>query len=109
MGEERFSDARVFIDGNEVGNLEDVTETFDMDYPPECGSYIPFSWLRDEFSFEIMMRKKDRNLLAYGWRAKGPVRKRTLHKQHEAVSKIAFGKMEAEWLKKVQEDAGHDA
>ena len=61
-------------------NLGDV-QTFD-DTDTQCDS-VTWSNIRsmDDFTFTIAgVTRKLRNLLAYGWKAKGPVRKRVLMK-----------------------------
>lgn len=71
----------VLLMGNTPVRVADIKEYVD-DTPPECATYIPFSWMREMlFSCTFApISKKTKNLLVYGWRATGPVRKRLLRK-----------------------------
>lgn len=71
----------VLMMGDVPVRVTDIKEYVD-DTPPECAPYIPFSWVR-EVSLNCtfaQVGKKTKNLLVYGWRATGPVRKRLLRK-----------------------------
>lgn len=72
-------DGCVLLMGDTPVQITDIEEYVD-DTPPECAPYIPLSWTR-EMSFSCTfapISKKTKNLLVYGWRATGPVRKRLL-------------------------------
>lgn len=66
----------------EVTEFTDTTATWD-EAPPECGHYIPDSWWRGEWSGTIELTRsfmRTMMRMVYGWRTKGPIRKRALQK-----------------------------
>lgn len=71
----------VLLMGDTPVQVTDIKEYVD-DTPPECAPYIPFSWAREMILSCTFapISKKTKNLLVYGWRASGPVRKRLLRK-----------------------------
>lgn len=71
----------------EVTDFNDVTTTIEDD-PPECINYIPNSWFRDEICGTFNMSRTAFvrfRRACYGWKARGPLRIRTLRKlwRHE--------------------------
>lgn len=64
----------------EVTDFTDVT-TMMEETPPECDHYIPDSWWHDEICGEFNLNKphfKAFQRIAWGWQAKGPIRKRLI-------------------------------
>lgn len=61
--------------------VAEFTETTLEEAPPECGHYIPDSWWHDEICGTFNMSRphfRAFQRIAWGWRAKGPIRKRVL-------------------------------
>jgi len=71
--------AVILADGRpcEIVNVDDLSERAEL--PPECGPYIPISWMY-ETVLEMCGNKRTLNCFRYGWKARGPVRKRLLQR-----------------------------